>query len=111
MRRDIAISLLVICCGRLLPAPCSFAQDDGASHRKVVAKVTPQYPYLAHQLHLSGTVKLEAVVATDGKVRAIEVKGGHPMLAQAAVGAVEKWKWESAAHETKEPVNVKFDPQ
>jgi TonB family protein len=60
---------------------------------------------------LAGTVRVEIVVGSDGAVKAVEVKGGHPVLAQAAVNAVRKWKWEPAAHESHEPVEVKFDPE
>jgi len=31
------------------------------------------------------------------------------VLAQAAVNAVRKWKWEPAAHETRQLLEVKFD--
>jgi TonB family protein len=61
-------------------------------------------------MHLQGQVKVEAVVAPNGTVKSVEVKGGHPMLAEAATTAVRKWKWAPAAHETHEPVVVKFDP-
>jgi membrane protein involved in colicin uptake len=49
-------------------------------------------------------------VAPNGTVKSLQVKGGHPVLAQAAADAVRKWRWVQAAHETKEPVVVKFDP-
>jgi hypothetical protein len=41
----------------------------------------------------------------------VEVKGGHPVLAQAAAVAVNRWKWERASRETKEPVEITFPPQ
>jgi TonB family protein len=58
---------------------------------------------------LAGIVKIEVLVAPDGAVKSAEVKGGHPVLAQAAVNAVRKWKWEPAAHETRQLLEVKFD--
>jgi TonB family protein len=58
---------------------------------------------------LAGIVKIEVLVAPDGAVESAEVKGGHPVLAQAAVNAVRKWKWEPAAHETRQLLEVKFD--
>jgi outer membrane biosynthesis protein TonB len=62
-------------------------------------------------MNLSRVVKLEAVVATNGNVTSVEVKGGHPVLAQAAAVAVNRWKWERASRETKEPVEITFPPQ
>jgi membrane protein involved in colicin uptake len=50
-------------------------------------------------------------VAPNGTVKSLQIKGGHPVLAQAAADAVRKWKWVQATHETKEPVVVKFDPE
>jgi TonB family protein len=62
-------------------------------------------------MNLRGVVKLEAHVAPNGSVKSIDVKGGHPILTQSAVTAVGHWKFEPAAHETKELIEVKFDPQ
>jgi TonB family protein len=60
---------------------------------------------------LAGIVRVEAVVSPDGSVKAVAVKGGHPVLAQAAVNAVRKWKWEPASQESREAVEVKFSPE
>jgi len=49
------------------------------------------------------------VVAANGSVKSVEVKGGHPLLAQSAQNAVREWKWEPAAHETREPLEIKFE--
>ena len=49
---------------------------------------------------IQGNVRVTAVVAPNGRVKSIEVKGGHPTLAQAAQLAVRprkpgKW-WKSS---------------
>jgi TonB family protein len=88
---------------------CSQAQASG--RRRVLSRVTPAYPELARRMSLQGVVKVDALVAPDGTVKAAEVKGGHPLLAPAAVDAVLRWKWESAPHESHEVVEVKFSPQ
>jgi len=105
-----ALVILVLGCTFSLPSIASFAQDQPSS-RKVVDKVAPEYPQLARKLNLAGTVKVEAVVGGNGKVKSVQIMGGHPILAQAAMYAVAKWKWEPADHETREPVEVKFAPQ
>jgi protein TonB len=51
----------------------------------------PVYPRLAVQMRVSGTVRLEAVIGTDGRVRNIRLIQGHPLLAPAAVEAVKRW--------------------
>jgi membrane protein involved in colicin uptake len=55
-------------------------------------------------------VKVEAVVAPDGSAKTVEIKGGHPLLAQAAHDAVQKWKWVPAPKQTRELIEVKFNP-
>ena len=70
-------------------------EPDGT--RKVLSRVLPAYPELARRTNVSGTVKLDALVASDGKVKATEVIGGNPILVQAAVDAVRKWRFEASA--------------
>jgi TonB family protein len=97
----------------LLPTK-GLAQDtptgDVKDHagRKVKTSVKPVYPDVARQMHITGTVRLEATVAADGKVRDTRVIGGSPMLAQEATNAVKKWKYEEAAKETVETVEVVY---
>jgi len=92
--------------------PNSFAQEDpAASSRKVITKVTPQYPAWARSANLKGVVKVEAVVASNGTVKTVGVKGGHPVLVQSAMNAVRQWKWEPASHESRESIEVRFDPR
>jgi TonB family protein len=85
-------------------------QENG-SNRRLVERSAPVYPALARSMGLTGIVKIEAVVAPDGGVKSTEVKGGHPVLAQAAVNAVRKWRWEPAPHETRQTLEVKFEAQ
>ncbi len=79
--------------------------------RKIVSRVTPQYPQMARTMNLAGNVKAEAVVEPNGAVKSVEVKGGHPLLVRAAQDAIYKWRWVPAAHETREPIEVKFEPR
>lgn len=85
-------------------------QEDSAGARKITARVTPQYPALCRTLKISGIVKVDAVVAPNGTVKSVEVKGGHPVLAEAAQNAVRQWKWEPASHETHESIELRFNP-
>jgi protein TonB len=84
------------------------AEDPG--DRKVKYRVEPQYPEIARKLGLSGVVKLEVVVAPNGSVKETKVIGGHPILVNAAVDAVKKWKFESANAESTKPLEFKFQP-
>jgi TonB family protein len=89
----------------------SRAQDASPGTRKVLIKTAVAYPTLARSMNIRGVAKVEAQVAPNGTVKSVEVKGGHPILAQAAVTAVGHWKFEPAPHETKEIVEIRFDPE
>jgi TonB family protein len=90
--------------------PPSSAQQEPAARRRLLDRVAPVYPALARNMALEGVVKVEALVAPDGTVKGVDVKGGHPVLAQAVMNAVRRWKWEPAAHESHEVVELKFSP-
>jgi TonB family protein len=60
---------------------------------------------------LEGVVKLEVLVTPDGTVKSVDIKGGHPVLAQAAVSSVRRWRWEQAARESRELVEVRYSPE
>ena len=89
-------------------ASSAIAQD--ALDRKIKSKVSPIYPELARKMNLAGVVKLELVVAPNGTVKETKVIGGNPILVNAAVDAVKKWRFETASDESVGVVEFKFDP-
>jgi TonB family protein len=60
---------------------------------QLLERVVPVYPPLARQTRIQGTVRLYAILAKDGTVKSLEVISGHPLLIQAAVDAVKKWRY------------------
>lgn len=82
-----------------------------ASDRKVASKVAPIYPELAKKMHIHGIVRVEAMVRPNGAVKTTRVLGGNPVLVDAALDAVGKWKFEPAQAETTEVVQVTFDAE
>lgn len=86
-------------------------QASSDSARRIVRKVVPNYPELAKKMNLSGTVRVLATVAPDGTVRSVEATGGSPVLIKATEDSLYKWKFASAAVETKEVVELHFNPQ
>jgi TonB family protein len=80
-------------------------------HEACGEAVLPEYPVLARQINVKGNVRLEAAVAPDGTVKTFTVKGGHPILVDAAESAIRKWKYAPAAHESTELIEIHFDPQ
>ena len=110
-RRIVAVVVLILSLAWLVVPSRTDAQVAPESARKVVNRVVPAYPAMARTMNLKGNVKVEVVVGRSGAVKAVEVKGGHPVLAKSAENAVFKWKWESAARETRELVEITFNPQ
>jgi outer membrane biosynthesis protein TonB len=91
--------------------PQSFAQQVRMQgKRKVLKQVNAVYPSLARKINLTGIVKLVAIVAPDGSVVRTEVVGGSPVLVQSAVDAISKSKWQAGPQETKELIEVQFEP-
>ena len=88
----------------------SLAQDQPEGKRAIVDRVVPVYPDLARRAQIHGTVRVGVVVAPNGKAKFTQVIGGNPLLAKAAVDAIDKWKWVPAAQETKELVELNFHP-
>jgi protein TonB len=56
--------------------------------------VQPEYPVLARQTHISGTVTVNAVIDEHGNVVGARALSGHPLLIPAALKAVLQWKYE-----------------
>jgi TonB family protein len=78
--------------------------------RKVKSKVAPEYPDIARRMGLTGVVRLEVIVAANGTVKDTKVIGGHPILVNAAVNAVKKWRFEPASNESTGTLEFKFEP-
>lgn len=71
------------------PRPMS----EGVMEAALLNKVQPQYPAAARLMHVAGTVRLQAIIGKDGRVRDVEVLSGNPILAQAALAAVREWRY------------------
>ena len=110
MKNRIAVVLLVVAPLLMLCPNHASAQQPPDGVRKVANKVMPQFPALARNMHIQGNVRAEVVVAPSGKVKSVDVKGGHPLLGQAAQEAILQWTWEPAARETRETVELRFNP-
>ncbi len=113
VQRQVSAILLACCVGSVVFASQpSFAQQEQIeAKRKVLSKVVPAYPELARKMHISGSVKLEVIVAPNGSTKNTRAMGGHPLLVQAASDAVSKWKWAPSIQETTELIEIKFDPE
>jgi TonB family protein len=95
---------------RMLPQEAAPPDKDQLT-RKVKNRVSPAYPDIARRMNITGTVKVMVVVAPNGNLKSSKAVGGHPLLVNAAMDAIKKWKFESATEESSGIVEFKFTPQ
>lgn len=88
--------------------PKQIRVGSGVMRMKRLESQPPSYPALARQARVSGTVKLNALLAADGSVQRLEVVEGHPLLIPSALEAVKTWKYEPTLLNG-EPVEVRTD--
>jgi periplasmic protein TonB len=59
----------------------------------LIHRVQPDYPSLARQARIQGTVVLRAIINREGRIENLQVVSGHPMLVPAAIDAVRQWRY------------------
>lgn len=79
----------------------------------VTRSVQPDYPMLARQMKVQGSVILQALIARDGQIQQLRVITGPPILATAAQEAVRQWHFKphyegAYAVETQAKITVNF---
>lgn len=111
MRSGVLILACIVALASNLVSAQSSTTVSSGSERKVASRVAPVYPELAKKMHIKGMVKVEAVVRPNGTVKSTRVLGGNPVLVDAALDAVGKWKFEPGQSETTEIVQLAFEGQ
>ncbi|MBZ5656474.1 MAG: energy transducer TonB [Acidobacteriia bacterium] len=101
-----AAGLLISACAA---GSAGSAWGQGELSRKVKSKIAPAYPDLARRMAITGVVKVEITVAANGTVKSAKLVGGHPVLANAVLDAVKKWRYETSNEETTGIVEFHFD--
>jgi TonB family protein len=79
----------------------------------VTIPVKPNYPLLARQMKVQGSVILQALIGKDGIIQNLRVVSGPHILASAAQDAVRQWHFKphlqgSEAVETQAKITVNF---
>jgi protein TonB len=75
---------------------------------KVLSQPGPAYPAVARAAGIQGLVRLEAVITKDGTVRDLKVLSGNQVLAEAALDAVRRWRYQPTKLDG-EPIEVRTD--
>lgn len=76
------------------PPPAAVRVGGQIKEPKLLHRVDPAYPDLAQQARLSAIIIMEALVGTDGRVRAVKVLRGAPLFDDAALTAVKQWRYQ-----------------
>jgi TonB family protein len=67
---------------------------DAVTNGELIKKVPPVYPFMARTRHQQGTVALEGVIGTDGRIHDLEVVASPSQrLTHSAVDAVKQWEY------------------
>lgn len=75
------------------PIPHFVRVAQGVTQGLLIKKVEPNYPPLARQARIQGSVILQAEIGRDGTIQNLSLISGHPMLVSAAIEAVEQWQY------------------
>jgi protein TonB len=67
--------------------------SQGVTQGLLLRRIQPNYPPLARQARIQGSVLLQAEISKDGSIENLHLISGHPMLAPAAIEAVKQWKY------------------
>lgn len=96
-----AIQAVLPQASKILPSlpltPPQSAPAHGGGRLKeaqLISKVAPIYPPAARQIHLVGSVVIQAVIDTTGELTNLRVVSGPPLLQLAALDSVRQWKYQ-----------------
>ena len=88
-------------------------QMSATTSDAVASPARPNYPLLARQMKVQGSVILQALISRDGVIQNLRVVSGPHILASAAQDAVRQWHFKphyqgSEAVETQAKITVNF---
>ena len=75
------------------PSPRRPIVSSGVMAGNLIAKTAPQYPIIAREAPIQGTVVLQATIGRGGEIENLRVISGPPLLQQAALDAVRSWRY------------------
>jgi TonB family protein len=68
--------------------------SQGLSGGRLLKRISPDYPQQARTQRIEGRVILSAMVNEDGSVSDVKVVQGPTVLAESAVAAVARWRFQ-----------------
>jgi protein TonB len=89
-----------------VPVFPAFSQEA----RKPISRPAPPYPDVARRLQLSGTVKVQVVIAADGQIKETKIIGGHPLFVNTVEETLKKWRYAPSNSDTTVQLEFDFHP-
>lgn len=81
---------------------------EAKQSRKLKSGQPPEWPELARQMNIRGMARVMVTITPEGVVKEVREVGGHPLLIDALIRAVKKWKYEPAPKESIIVVKAEF---
>ncbi|MDQ6678407.1 MAG: energy transducer TonB [Acidobacteriota bacterium] len=79
--------------GLSAPDTSSIRVGGRVADANILLRIQPQYPPLARQARIQGTVRFNVVIGQDGHLQNLQLVSGHPLLVQAAQEALTQWTY------------------
>jgi len=89
------------------PAPKLVRVGSQLKAPRQTYSVDPQYPPLAMQARIHGSVVIDAIIDEHGNVVQAHAISGHPLLIAAALKAMLQWKYEPTSL-NRQPISVEL---
>jgi TonB family protein len=89
--RYATVLVMLLSFAMLASAETRIATDDAM--KAATKKTPPDYPPIARQLKIVGTVSVDVSIDADGNVESVRIVSGNAMLTKSVVDAVKKWKF------------------
>jgi protein TonB len=68
--------------------------DGNEQAAKLTHAPKPEYPQLAQQVRIQGTVRYNVLIDKTGKIADTNLNSGHPLLVPAAQDAIRRYKYQ-----------------
>jgi TonB family protein len=84
-----------------MPLPVLSAREPAVGGSRlepaqIISRKDPIYPSWAKSTGIAGRVELQFTIGVDGNVHDVKVADGNPLLAHAAIEAVQAWHYKPA---------------
>jgi periplasmic protein TonB len=104
-KQFVAVATFLLAVAGIAAADAEKHLTASESIAAAVNKPQPDYPAIARQLKLEGSVNLNAFVTEEGTVDHVETVSGNPILVRSAQDALKRWKF---AKQTDDGKPVRF---